>query len=428
MHLKSFVIKILLFLIITNLVVAQYYFSDNLRKDEHGFLIEDVYEVDLKTGQRVLFLEGVGSAVILSDIEKIVFLSVPEFSICIYNGRRGVIDTLSNLGSFEEVEQIHIVPPDNNIFMSLIKFDAKIVDKELKIFENTLFLLDKDTYAILDTNCFYYQIYLSFFSRDGRRIYSLIDSTYGIYFQSIDTRTGQLIDEEFSIEGYVTINAQYNSYLIDSENGYAFVGYLPENEALWHLVLCDPEKRSSSCEILLPGGIPPFAKSLTPTGDIVLQDGGIVYILDKQNGYLKQRFQFQESGNPDAESILFFLGDSLYFLPEDPAKSDATQFDNIGHADLNETQSSVFLIDMMISDVEESFQKGWIDNHGIANSLKKKLENAQKQLDKGNTNSVRNKLHAFINQIEAQKGNHVSDEAYHLLKFNAECVMQRLEE
>ena len=56
---------------------------------------------------------------------------------------------------------------------------------------------------------------------------------------------------------------------------------------------------------------------------------------------------------------------------------------------------------------------------GLENSLVSKLENAIKFLDKGQTKAVKNKLNAFVNQIEAQRGKKISAEGADVLIENA---------
>jgi len=194
------------------------------------------------------------------------------------------------------------------------------------------------------------------------------------------------------------------------------------------LVLCDPANKTALSQIILPVGVPPYEKCLTPNGDMVFQDGGNIYIYDKNTAELKQRCKFQTSDNPKAKSKIFMLGDSLYFFPEDPEKSDVTHFDNIGHADITKVQSNTSLTEMMTIDLDEAYQKGWIDNKGIYNSLYKKLENAKKHLEKGKTKQAINQLNAFLNHLESQKGKHVNEEAYNLLHFNAKALIKRMEE
>ena len=86
------------------------------------------------------------------------------------------------------------------------------------------------------------------------------------------------------------------------------------------------------------------------------------------------------------------------------------------------------LLDNLISYKHQAFDLGWINNKGIYNSLDKKLENAKKHLKKDKTKQAINMLNAFINQVEAQNGEHLTSEAYALLKYNAEYLIKKLEE
>jgi len=99
-------------------------------------------------------------------------------------------------------------------------------------------------------------------------------------------------------------------------------------------------------------------------------------------------------------------------------------------------------IDTLIRYKHEAMDLGWIGNKGTVNSLDKKLENAKKQIDKGNNKSARNILNAFLNELEALYKNHrvtekgrtghgqgppfITDEAYALLKYNAEYLIEQL--
>lgn len=82
----------------------------------------------------------------------------------------------------------------------------------------------------------------------------------------------------------------------------------------------------------------------------------------------------------------------------------------------------------LISYKHQAYELGWIDNQGIVNSLNKKLEHAKEQLDKGKTKQAINHLNTFINEVNAQEGKHLSSEAYALLKYNAEYLIEKLEE
>lgn len=69
---------------------------------------------------------------------------------------------------------------------------------------------------------------------------------------------------------------------------------------------------------------------------------------------------------------------------------------------------------------------GWITNQGICRSLEAKLENVERQLDQGNTNAASGSLEAFINEVKAQKDKHLSSEAYALLYFNGEYLLEQI--
>jgi len=85
-------------------------------------------------------------------------------------------------------------------------------------------------------------------------------------------------------------------------------------------------------------------------------------------------------------------------------------------------------LDTLASYKHQAFALGWITNKGILNSLDQKLDNARKQLERGNTKAAKNILGAFINEVDAQKDKHLSSEAYALLKYNAEYLIEKLEE
>lgn len=87
----------------------------------------------------------------------------------------------------------------------------------------------------------------------------------------------------------------------------------------------------------------------------------------------------------------------------------------------------IAFLSYIISLKEEAFTLGWIKNKGIENSLDVKLENARKKLEAGDTKTARNILHAFINEVEAQNGKHLTSEAYALLYYNAKYLIEHLQ-
>jgi len=89
---------------------------------------------------------------------------------------------------------------------------------------------------------------------------------------------------------------------------------------------------------------------------------------------------------------------------------------------------SIIFLDTIMSYKHQAFHLGWIKNQGIVTSLDQKLENAKDLLQKGNTKAARNILGAFVNEVEAlnKQGEHITSEAYALLKFNVEYLLEKL--
>lgn len=83
-------------------------------------------------------------------------------------------------------------------------------------------------------------------------------------------------------------------------------------------------------------------------------------------------------------------------------------------------------LDYIIDLKHQAASLGWIDNSGIINSLDVKLDNVKKKLGQGDNGVAKNILNAFINDVEAQAGKHLTSEAYALLKFNALYLISNL--
>jgi hypothetical protein len=89
----------------------------------------------------------------------------------------------------------------------------------------------------------------------------------------------------------------------------------------------------------------------------------------------------------------------------------------------------ISLIDRLISLKHQSVSLGWIfgpGSDGIANSLDAKLDAAKDSVARGNNTAAKNQLNAFINDLDAQRGKHVNDNAYFLLKTNAQFIISKL--
>jgi hypothetical protein len=76
--------------------------------------------------------------------------------------------------------------------------------------------------------------------------------------------------------------------------------------------------------------------------------------------------------------------------------------------------------------VQHAYHLGHIDNQGIANSLLSKLDAAQTALARGETTTAANLLNAFINQVQAQAGKHISAEHAQHMIMHAQEVLAKL--
>lgn len=86
------------------------------------------------------------------------------------------------------------------------------------------------------------------------------------------------------------------------------------------------------------------------------------------------------------------------------------------------------LIDRLITLKDSMPSYNWITNQGIINSLNAKLDSAKSSLLRGNFKTAKNQLNAFINELDVQKGKHVNENAWALLKANAEYLLTKIGE
>ncbi|PWB53566.1 MAG: hypothetical protein C3F13_09155 [Anaerolineales bacterium] len=97
----------------------------------------------------------------------------------------------------------------------------------------------------------------------------------------------------------------------------------------------------------------------------------------------------------------------------------------------NQSSASVtFTITATIGSLKETltrfYLEGKIDNLGLYNSLWVKLTQAEKAYEKGNYRIVGNVLNAFINEVMAQRGQHITMDAADLLIADAMWVINHL--
>jgi FIMAH domain-containing protein len=83
----------------------------------------------------------------------------------------------------------------------------------------------------------------------------------------------------------------------------------------------------------------------------------------------------------------------------------------------------VVTIDSLINATQNACSMGWISSSDVCKGLMDKLLAAKSALSRGQTQSARGSLNAFLNQLKAQKGKSVNQSAYDLLSADARALM-----
>lgn len=86
-------------------------------------------------------------------------------------------------------------------------------------------------------------------------------------------------------------------------------------------------------------------------------------------------------------------------------------------------------IDRLIAFKHEAVSLGWIfgpGSEGIVKSLDAKLDAAKASITRSQNKAAVNQLNAFINELLAQRDKHINDNAFLLLKTNAEFIIGKL--
>ncbi|MCK4738397.1 MAG: hypothetical protein KAT46_00470 [Deltaproteobacteria bacterium] len=186
-------------------------------------------------------------------------------------------------------------------------------------------------------------------------------------------------------------------------------------------------------------------------------DGTVVGI---PPGETESGFSFKSKGIPTIVKSIFFgkrrvrysgPGDSdpieiddsferayLKFKENYKDKFKTVRKKTVGPGKLPEKFNATDFIDHLIDLKHQAQDLGWIKaegGDGIIQALDQKLDNAKAAIARGNTRSATKILKAFIKQVEAQSckthdnckaKKHLSPEAYALLKYNAEYLLENL--
>ncbi len=86
----------------------------------------------------------------------------------------------------------------------------------------------------------------------------------------------------------------------------------------------------------------------------------------------------------------------------------------------------IAFLDTLISYTHQAYDLGWIKNQKVVKHLDKTFEHAKKRLEKGSIPRAIKALRASVKRVETRKKRHLTSEAYALLRFNTEYLIDQL--
>ena len=143
-----------------------------------------------------------------------------------------------------------------------------------------------------------------------------------------------------------------------------------------------------------------------------------------------QDFQVQGYTDKDMAKIDLFeeemdvLGDL-----QDAFKGNSFKGKTIGPDPAPEVVNLAELLDRLIFFKHQAAALNWISgpgSDGIVKSLDAKLDAAKAAIARGQNKTAANQLNAFVNELRTRRGKHFSDNAFFLLKINAEFILSKL--
>ena len=117
--------------------------------------------------------------------------------------------------------------------------------------------------------------------------------------------------------------------------------------------------------------------------------------------------------------------DSLNADP-DPLVTNAIHIRVVGVVAADPSASVASLLSRLGTLLAESCALGWVSNAGICQSLQAKVYAASSAVLRGDPGAATSQLNALINELNAQRGKQVDDNAYFLLRTNAEYIVSRI--
>jgi hypothetical protein len=178
----------------------------------------------------------------------------------------------------------------------------------------------------------------------------------------------------------------------------------------WGHTLINPDGGPS-----LDMGIPPDST----VGGFSLKSFGLPSIMNSYFQGLTGTMMFPEE--PPAE-----VDDLLGPLEEFPANEVLRK--TIGPADPPTPFNAPNFLDTIKTYINQSRSLGWITNDPTANKYTAYIDSARSNLQANNRDVTKAKLDMVLQNVDADSGSTLSSEAYALLRFNTEYVLNKLRE
>lgn len=314
-------------------------------------------------------------------------------------------------------------------------------------------ILNRSTYTPIDTINEVKSLYKSFLSRDETILYQFYPDSTGIFFSSLSVVNNFLGEKKRygAIGPFSSLTA-----LNDGRFGRALVSYETHDGIEFlgqRYVVCDLGSDITYQPISFPwrseGHLSGEAKVIIleqvnwdTTSPSSVYRPGIVYIFEAETGKLMQRLSL----SPEGKVLVFDnFPDRIYYFNEQTMQSIPVDVTAI-------TPTNV-LLDTLIALKHQAVSKGWLiderkekiedneeEDESIVKQLDKPLDKAQKELVKGDSTKARKELEKFVKKVEelykesTKEGKKVkpekitiTSEAYALLKYNAEYLIDRLQ-
>lgn len=84
-------------------------------------------------------------------------------------------------------------------------------------------------------------------------------------------------------------------------------------------------------------------------------------------------------------------------------------------------------LDTLMATVQDSFDAGWIDNPGVYNSLQVKLKQVWASQENSDFDAARNQLHAFVLELNAQRGKQIDERAAAVISGEARWLLDLMQ-